>query len=305
MNIYFLKYFYDTIRLQSVSKAAVENHVTKSAISQGITQLEKSLQATLLTHSRNKIKITEQGQILFHSCQDLFKKIVDIKLALHPSKTMYQGNLVIACSHSIGLNLLPLVLPLFRKKAPNVVVTVYFGHTGTVKEWLQQNRADVGLVLDNDDLSSCILTPLYKGNFALFESKKRKAKKPITSSLFSPARHEVFIVKKAFKEKYGYELKTDMELCSWEVICQLICENYNVGLIPDYLLLNREKARLLRRSQVAIQVPYTIHAASLEPLSKNGSLFVQLLSDYFALVQDPKLTVALLQKLVSRVKREP
>ncbi len=289
MNIYFLKYFYDTIRLQSVSKAAIENHVSKSAISQGISQLEKSLQAEFLTHSRNKIKITEQGQILFHSCQDLFKKISEIKLSLHPSKTVYQGSLVIACSHSIGLNLLPIILPLLRKKAPKVSVTVYFGHTGTVKEWLQQNKADVGLVIDNDDLSSCILTPLYKGNFALFESKKRKVKKPITSCLFSPDRHEVFIFKKAFKKKYGYELNTDMALCSWEVICQLINENYNVGFIPDYLLLNREKARHMKRSQVTIQVPYTIHAASLEPLSKNASLFVQLLSDYFASIHKSRL----------------
>jgi len=39
-NLQHLKYFYDTIRLKGVSQAALENHVSQSAVSQGIAKLE-------------------------------------------------------------------------------------------------------------------------------------------------------------------------------------------------------------------------------------------------------------------------
>lgn len=280
MNLYFLKYFYDAVRLKSVSQAAQENHVTKSAISQGIVQVEKWLQVPLLTHQRNKIKTTPQGDILHESCRAIFQQIEELQFSLKSSQDEYRGSLTLACSHSIGLTLLPDVLNQFRKIAPKVSVQVLFGHTGNVKQWLQLSQVEVGLVLDNDDLSRFILEPIYKGKFAIFESIHRNPDEPITSCIFAPARVEVFAAKQAFLQQYGYELKTDMEICSWEVIASLISSNQGVGLIPDYYLLHPERSTQIRQSSVDVAIPFTIHIASVEPLSKNAKLFAAILQEH-------------------------
>jgi DNA-binding transcriptional LysR family regulator len=281
MNIYFLKYFCDAIRFKSITQAAKENHVTKSAVSQGITQLEKTLGAPLLTHQRNRIKTTPQGDILYRLSRSIFQQIDALQLSLQSSLHEYEGSLTIGCSHSLGLSLLPKLLQLFRKKAPKVDVQVLFGHTGNIKEWLVRSQVEIGLVLDNDDLSAFILEPVYKGKFLLFESVKRNPKEPLTSCIFPPARVEVFQIKKAFLQKYGYELETDMEIGSWEAISNLIIANNCVGVLPDYMLTNLAKAKFLRKSKANISVPYTMHIASTEPLSKNAKLFAKLLKEQF------------------------
>lgn len=281
MNLYFLKYFYDAIRFRSISEAARENHVTKSAVSQGISQLEKILNVPLLTHQRNKIKTTPQGDLLFGSCRGIFNAIEELKLNLQSVLDDYEGSLNLGFSHSLGLNILPLVLPIFRKTAPKVNLQVLFGHTGNIKQWLEVGKIELGLVLDNDDLSAYILEALYHGNFALYESIERNPAEPVTSSVFSPARVEVFQAKKAFFKKFGYELKTEMEICSWEAIANLISANLGVGLLPDYILLNSSKNNLLRLCKMNVAIPYTLHIASAEPLSKNAQFFADLLKRHF------------------------
>lgn len=279
--MFFLKYFYDAIRLRNISEAARENYVTKSAVSQGIVQLEKFLNVPLLTHQRNKIKTTPQGDLLFQSCKGIFRTIDELKLSLQSSLDDYEGSLQIGFSHSLGLNILPAILPMFKKIAPKVNLQILFGHTGNIKQWLEVGKIELGLVLNNDDLSAFMLETLHHGNFAFYESIERDPKEPLTSSLFSPARFEVFQVKKAFYEKYGYELKSDIEICSWEAIANLITSNLGVGFIPDYILLNSTKRSLLRLCKMNATVPYTLHIASAEALSKNGKLFAQLLKKYF------------------------
>lgn len=281
MNIYFLKYFYDAIRFRSISEAANENHVTKSAVSQGISQLEKMLKVPLLTHQRNRIKTTPQGDLLFSSCKGIFNTLDELKLSLQSSLNDYEGSLNFAFSHSLGLSIIPIILPIYRKIAPKVNLQILFGHTGNIKQWLEAGKIDFGLVLDNDDLSAFILEPLYHGNFAFYESIERNHAEALTSSLFSPARVEVFKAKKAFHKKFGYELKTEMEICSWEAIANLISINLGVGLLPDYIHLNQSKSNLLRLCKMNVAIPYTLHIASAEPLSKNAHLFADLLKKHF------------------------
>lgn len=190
MNIFFLKYFYDTIRFGSVTQAAQENHVTKSAISQGISKLESYLSVSLLTHKRNAIKITPEGMKVYESSRSLFLNIAELKSGLKSNPNEYEGSFSFACSHSLGLSILSSVLIEYRKRAPQVHLEMLFGHTGLIKNWLKQGKIDLGLVLDNDDLSGLTLQPLYQGAFRIFESISRSPQKRIESCLFPPERVE-------------------------------------------------------------------------------------------------------------------
>src|SRR5947209_3352520 len=105
MNLFFLKYFYDTVRLKSVTEAARENHVTQSAISQGITQLEKVLAVKLLTHKRNSIKVTPEGEAVFEWSRTIFRQVANLKSRLKANQNEYVGQLSFACSHSLALSI--------------------------------------------------------------------------------------------------------------------------------------------------------------------------------------------------------
>jgi LysR family transcriptional regulator, transcriptional activator of the cysJI operon len=106
MNLIFLKYFHDTVKSKSVTQAARENHVTQSAISQGISQLERILAVNLLTHKRNSIKVTYEGEVVFEWSRTVFRQVEDLKFRLKTNQNEYIGQLSFACSHSLGLSIL-------------------------------------------------------------------------------------------------------------------------------------------------------------------------------------------------------
>lgn len=201
MNLIFLKYFYDTVKLKSVTAAAQANHVTQSAISQGISQLEKGLSVKLLTHKRNSIKVTPEGEAVFERSQLIFREIEGLKLSLQHNQNKYIGQLSFACSHSLALSVLPELLAKFKELAPLVTPRLIFGHTGLIKNWIKQKDVEFGLVLDNDDLSSFSLDLIASGAFRFFQSRLGPIADPIKSCIFAPARAEVNLVKKLFLEK--------------------------------------------------------------------------------------------------------
>lgn len=261
MNLIFLKYFYDTVRLKSVTGSAKENHVTQSAISQGITQLEKWLAVSLLTHKRNSIKVTSEGETVFEWSKTIFSQVEDLKFRLATDQNGYIGNLTFACSHSLALSILPEILAKFQSEAPLVKTKVLFGHTGLIKNWLKQGEIEFGFVMDNDDISSFSLDPIFSGAFYFFQSSRRARELSINSCIFPPARAEVYLIKQLFMKKYGYEIKTEMEICSWEVIAKLVGLTSSVGFIPDYVALSSDKFKSIEPINIDLNVPYSIYAA--------------------------------------------
>lgn len=278
MNLNFLKYFHDTIKLNSVTAAAAANFVTQSAISQGITQLEISLGTKLLTHKRKEIKITSEGKVVFERSLSIFNAVDGLKHDLKGTKDSYHGTLSFACSHSFALSVLPELLAKLRKLAPQVTPKVVFGHTGLMKEWIKRGEIEFGLVMDNDDLSSLSLELIYEGAFRFFQSRRRQKKKPITSCIFPPARAEVHLVKQQFLKKYGHHLETEMEICSWEVISKIIGMTSSVGFLPDYVALSSDKRSSIEVSPLKLNIPFKLFAAYPldEEISRSAQLFVQL-----------------------------
>lgn len=277
MNLYFLKYFHDTVKFKSITEAALTNHVTQSAISQAISQLEKTLGVNLLTHKRNSIKVTFEGEAVFEWSRTILRQVEDLKLSLKAGQNEYVGQLCFACSHSLALSILPELLAKFRQVAPLVIPKVIFGHTGIIKNWIKQGEIEFGFVLDNDDLSSFSLEPIFAGAFRFFQSSFRPKEQPIESCIFPPARSEVHLIKQLFRKEFGYEIKTEMEICSWEVIAKLVSLTLSVGFLPDYVALSSDKFASLQLSDIDIHIPYSLFAAYPlgEELSRNAKLFLQ------------------------------
>ena len=172
-NILHIRYFYDTVRLGSVSLAARANNVTQSAVSQGIMKLEVMLDAKLLTHSRNRIKVTGQGERLFESARVVIHSVTEMESCLKGDESDYRGHVHFACSHSIAHSVLEGPLMKFKELAPDVKVKISLGHSGIAKEWLKQGKVEFALILDNDDLSGLDFRSIYSGNFEVFQSSKR------------------------------------------------------------------------------------------------------------------------------------
>src|SRR5690554_3451615 len=94
-----LKAFEASARLQSITLAAKELHVTHGAVSRQVKQLEEHLGITLLSKHGRGIKLTDAGMRLYQSSHEAFTQIhqscVDIK------RQTQQAPFVLACPGSL------------------------------------------------------------------------------------------------------------------------------------------------------------------------------------------------------------
>ena len=73
LNLTHLKYFLDAVKQGSITASAKINHVSQSAISQGITRLEERFGCHLLAHQPKRFKVTDEGLKLFENSKRFFR----------------------------------------------------------------------------------------------------------------------------------------------------------------------------------------------------------------------------------------
>jgi len=238
LNLLHLRYFIDTVRLGSITAAAKENFVSQSAVSQGIKNLEKSLEANLIDHHPNRLKVTSEGERVFAYALEMFADLKMLKESLYSQP--YVGRIEFACTHSFALALLPGALKKAQKQYPNLKVNFRLGHPGLIMEMLKKGMVDFGIVLDNEDLSTFHTLELHRGQYCLYRSKSIKDPKKLPY-LLSEERMETHLLKKSYKKKFKKEIHVGMKVFSWEVIASLAEEGIGIGFFPDYIAQKRNK----------------------------------------------------------------
>lgn len=280
MHLVYLKYFYDAALMKSISASATVNHVSQSAVSQGIQKLEFSLNKQLMTHRRKVFKLTREGEIVFDSCKSIFKLIADLNARLDLKEGELSGNLLFACSHSLSLALLPHPLSILTSTHPLIKPSFRLANTSVTMNLVKQGVIEFGIILDNADLSGFDKILLEKGAFKLFYSKDFKLYKELhTEFLLTEEQKEIHLLKDAFKAVHGQEIVTQMEISSWEIIASFIEQGIGIGFVPEFLIRYRGREKKLQEYEIGLPpFPYNVYAIypKREQLSKCVEYFLGL-----------------------------
>ncbi len=136
-----LKAFEASARLQSITLAAKELHVTHGAVSRQVKQLEEHLGITLLSKDGRGIKLTDAGMRLYQSSHEAFNLIhqacLDIK------RQTQQAPFVLACPGSLLARWLIPRLEQLQHDLPDLRLQVI---TNAGDDNLQHSEADASLV---------------------------------------------------------------------------------------------------------------------------------------------------------------
>src|SRR5437879_2535266 len=146
MQIQTLKVFCDLADTESFTKAAQVNQVTQSAVSQQITSLERMFKSLLIERSKNKCRLTREGQVLYDYSKQIISSYDALYSKLQEIKDIISGTIRVATIYSIGLHDLPPYLKKFLKAYPTVHVQVEYRRANQVYEDVMGNVVDLGLV---------------------------------------------------------------------------------------------------------------------------------------------------------------
>ncbi len=107
----------------SLTKASEKLAISQSAVSRQITALEETMGCRLFRRHARGLRLTEQGDILFESTQEIFGRISSTLAILKDTKDTAAGHLRIASSKTFAdFFLQPLVIG-FLKEYPDVQLT--------------------------------------------------------------------------------------------------------------------------------------------------------------------------------------
>jgi len=145
MNLQYLKAFYVTVQLNSISKAAKELHVTQPGLSMQLQSLEKDLEVTLLTRSNKGVKLTEAGEVVFDYANTILSMQDNIERDLKNLKTNKKELLIGSCK-AVGEYALPCSIYIYKQDFGDVNINFEISNTDGVIRNLLDRTINIGII---------------------------------------------------------------------------------------------------------------------------------------------------------------
>jgi DNA-binding transcriptional LysR family regulator len=141
-----LKIFCDVVRHKSFSRAAAANHISQSAVSQNVLQLEKSLGVKLIDRSKRPFQLTPEGQVYFEGCKGLVERYYAVEAEVRTLRHEIAGTVNVAAIYSVGLGDMSRLVQQFAHQHPRANVRLSYLHPDRVYENVLNEQADIGLI---------------------------------------------------------------------------------------------------------------------------------------------------------------
>jgi DNA-binding transcriptional LysR family regulator len=130
------------------SEAALHLELSQSAVSHAIASLEDELGVLLLSRGRHGAHLTPVGERVIDYARQVLQLLGAMVKEANLEKGLHGGSVRIACFRSVGTHVLPAVIAQFRRRFPEIAVTInehsdYLG----VEEALREGRADIGFTI--------------------------------------------------------------------------------------------------------------------------------------------------------------
>jgi DNA-binding transcriptional LysR family regulator len=141
-----LRLYCDVVRLRSFSRGAELSHVSQSAASQAVQQLEREVGVTLIDRTRRPFAVTPEGRSFYAASREMLESWEKAKAEIAGVKAQVDGTVRVAAIYSVGLHDMSHHLQRFMSLHPNVRVQLECLHPHKVVEAVVNDEADVGIM---------------------------------------------------------------------------------------------------------------------------------------------------------------
>ncbi len=138
-----LKAFHSVALHGGFSRAAEALYLTQPAISEQVRKLEQEHDVLLFHRERKRVHLTDVGEQLFRLTKHYFEIEQRIEEYISETRTSVNGTLRIVADSAHHVTA---ILSRFRKRYPDVVVTLRTANSEDVLDELRAYNADVGVV---------------------------------------------------------------------------------------------------------------------------------------------------------------
>jgi DNA-binding transcriptional LysR family regulator len=146
MHVKALKVFCDVVGRRSFSRAADDNDMTQSGVSQIVHQLEDRLGVKLLDRSKRPFVLTAEGEVYYRGCRNLVQRYYALEERVRTLHEEVAGRVRVASIYSVGLSHMNEFVKQFMKRYPQAEIRLEYEHPERVYELVEADQVDFGLV---------------------------------------------------------------------------------------------------------------------------------------------------------------
>ena len=141
-----LKVFDTVAKRLNFTKAANELNITQPAVTKHIKEIELNLNIKLFERNGTKIKLTKAGEILLKYTEEIFSVYQKMEFEIGQLQEKQKGTLRLGASTTIAQYVLPPILAEFRKRFPEIQLSLVIQNSEKIEDLLANQKIDIGLI---------------------------------------------------------------------------------------------------------------------------------------------------------------
>jgi len=274
MNTRLLTYFVKLVETENFTRAAEQLHIAQPALSVAIKKLEQQLDLPLFHRNERKVTLTHEGEVLLEHARLILQQINDANIAMAELKGFEKGEVKLGVPSMLGSYFFPEILMAFKRKYPNLKLTIIEAGTQSIRQMLLDGELDLG-VIHNENVPERLETEhlVTSQMVAVVSEQHPLASQP--SIMFEDFFKEDLVMFKAgyfhrefideICEKYHFEPKISFETNLLPMMLNIVRHDFSISALLE-LVTEHEKG------VVAIPFQEPVHLNIAMAWRKNGYL---------------------------------
>lgn len=241
MNFRALQYFVKLAELKHFSKAAEACFVSQPTLSTQIRKLEEELDVSLVERAPRHVMLTPIGEDIAHRARHVLRDIEHIKTAARRSRNPATGIIKLGIFPTLAPYLLPHVIPVIRKRFPDLKLQLAEEKTEDILNMLDQGRLDAGLLALPVDEPGLEIEVLFEEPFVTAMPSGHPLSDKESICVKDLEGEELLLLEEghclrqhalAVCKLAGAHERVDFHATSMETLRQMVASNVGVTLMP-------------------------------------------------------------------------
>ncbi|MFC4777621.1 LysR family transcriptional regulator [Paenibacillus sp. GCM10023252] len=245
MELRQLLYVIQIAKEHNFSRAAEKLHIAQPSLSQQLSKLEQELGVLLFRRTTNSVELTQAGTVFVDKAQTILDTIEQLKQEMDDMAQMRRGRLVVGTLPITGSHILPLVLPVFGERYPQIEIVLVEDTSSRLEQLTASGGTDLSLLtlpLEDDTLT---WNPLLEEEICLAVHPSHPLASRQDAVALEELQSEPFIgLKKGqgFRqitvdlcEKAGFTPRIVFESSNIETVQSLVAGGMGIALVPQML----------------------------------------------------------------------
>lgn len=259
-------------------KTSREQHVSPSALSRSIKQLEDEVGAPLFIRDNRSVKLTREGQQFRNYAAQAISDWNAIRHTLKQDQLILQGELSLYCSVTASYSFLYEILSSFRRDYPRIEMKLHTGDAAKAVERVVEGLEDLAIGAKPDSLPSgiafqpiahselCFIGPLSPQLLSEEQIKQPNGDSwrdvPMILSEEGLARTRT----DRWLKHHNIKPRIYAQVSGNEAIVSMVSLGFGIGVVPQIVLDNSPLSARIRTYD--IQPPLTAYDIGLFALEK-------------------------------------